>query len=61
MLGVNLNLNELIHIDIIPSPSYFLCLQMPKDLEMLLKTTYFGTIMMLVRIDTDNTDTADTK
>lgn len=33
---------------------------MPKDLEMLLKTTYFGTIMMLVRIDTDNIDTADT-
>lgn len=39
------------------SPSlHLLCWQMPKDLQMLLKTTYFGTIMMLVRItDTDET------
>lgn len=39
---------------------HLLCLQMPKDLQMLLKTTYFGAIMMLVRIDTDYINTADT-
>lgn len=39
-------------------PSFCLChcvVQMPKDLEMLLRTTYFGAIMMLVRRNTRET------